>query len=62
MLRAVVVGFVIGFLAVGGMRLSQPQADGAQLTSAQALHRGAALDHVADEPCETDRRPILLLI
>lgn len=62
LLRAVVVGFVVGFLAVGAFRLSQPDEDRAQLTSAQALNRGAALDHVADEPCAKDRRPILLLI
>jgi hypothetical protein len=61
LLRAVVVGFVLGFLVVGAFRLSEPGGDGAQLTSAQALHRGAALDHVADEPCEPDRRPILIL-
>lgn len=61
MLRAVVVGFVIGFALVGAFRLAQPDAQGAQLTSAQVLRRGAAVDHVADQPCERDRRPVLVL-
>jgi hypothetical protein len=60
-MRAVMVGFVLGFAIVGGFRLVQPSADGAQLTSAQALRRGAAVDHVADKPCERDRRPVLVL-
>jgi hypothetical protein len=62
LLRAVVVGFVLGFALVGVFRLSESEAERAQLTSAQALHRGAAIDHVADEPCLHDRRPVLVLI
>lgn len=54
MLRAVLVGFLLGFAVVGGVRLSQGGGDGPQLTSAQALHRGAALDHVANRPCPPD--------
>lgn len=55
------VGFLVGFAVVAGFRLVQPDAQGAQLTSAQVLHRGAAVDHVADQPCERDRRPVLVL-
>ncbi len=62
MLRAVVVGFLLGFALVGVFRLSETKVDGAQLTSAQALHRGAAIDHVAEQPCPVDRRPVLVLI
>lgn len=64
-LRAVLVGFLLGFGLVGGVRLSQGGGDGPQLTSAQALHRGAALDHVAGRPCPPDGlgdRPMLVLI
>lgn len=62
LLRAVLVGFLLGFAVVGVVRLSDSGARGAQLTSAQALHRGAALDHVAGEDCPRDRRPVLVLI
>lgn len=74
MFRAVVVGFVLGFAMVGGARLTKGNTDGAQLTSAQALHKGAALDRVAGAPCVpgdaaraptdgmADSRPFLLLI
>jgi hypothetical protein len=65
------VGFLLGFALVAGARLSQSGDRGAQLTSAQALHRGAAVDHVAgdapvagtvdDQACAQDRRPVLLL-
>ena len=57
MLRAVLVGFVLGFAMIGGIRLAEAGDKGAQLTSAQALHRGAALDHVADSPCPPEAAP-----
>lgn len=66
MLRAVVIGFVLGFAMMAGVRLSQGSADGPQLASTQALHRGAALDRVAGPPCVTDAvadaHPVLTLI
>jgi hypothetical protein len=61
LLKAVVVGFLLGFVLVVGARLSGSDEGGAQLTSGQALHRGAAVDHVAGEPCDADLRPVLVL-
>lgn len=66
MFRAVVVGFVLGFAMVGGVRLAQGSGDGPRLALGQALHKGVALDHVGSKPClpggTADRRQILLLI
>lgn len=47
MLRAVLVGFILGFALVGVFRVAAPADQGPQLTSGHLLHPGAAVDHVA---------------
>jgi hypothetical protein len=61
LLKAVVIGFVLGFALVGGARLAESGERGAQLTSGHVLHPGAAFDHVDGQPCAADLRPVLVL-
>jgi hypothetical protein len=51
LLRAVIVGFILGFALVGVFRLALPPGAGPQLTSGLALHRGVAMDHVSVQGC-----------
>ena len=51
MLRAVVVGFILGFALIGVLRLSSTASNGTQLTSTSALRSGAAIDKVAAPDC-----------
>ena len=48
-LKPVLIGFILGLALVGASRLASQEADGPQLTSAQAqlMAHGAAIGHVA---------------
>jgi hypothetical protein len=62
LLRAVLVGFALGFALVGVLRLAQPADVGPQLTGTQLSTQGAAVDIVRLTPCPTERRDQLILI
>ncbi|TPE59428.1 hypothetical protein FJQ54_13115 [Sandaracinobacter neustonicus] len=55
MLRAVVVGFILGFALIGVMRLSAAGNSGPQLTSTSGLRSGAAIDRVMVPDCPPKR-------
>ncbi|PZU45352.1 MAG: hypothetical protein DI568_13970 [Sphingomonas sp.] len=55
-LRAVVVGFILGFALIGVLRLSAAASTGTQLTSTSALRSGAAIDKVAAPECPPKAR------
>jgi hypothetical protein len=62
-LRAVLVGFVLGFALIGLARVSADDRSGAKLTRTSAMARGAALDHVAQQqPCRKTAYPRQILI
>jgi hypothetical protein len=62
-LRALLVGFLVGFAAIGWLRLSAGERTGAHLTRASAMTPGAAVDHVAmPVECRGAHLPVQVLI
>ena len=61
-LRALVVGFILGFALVGVLRLTGLRDSGAQLASTSGLRPGAAIDHVRQGASPSLPGRILILI
>lgn len=62
MLRAIVVGFILGFALVGALRLSAGREEGAMLAETSALKPGAAANFVGLHAGCTHAWPVPVLV